>query len=124
MNNGTLLRADLSSEPFTIEEVPVFSKGRTYTCPQLDQMATVMIYTDCVGRGEAFVREGGLLLSQGQWRHRYRHELLCAQGGPDPAYTSDRFGRHTHGMFWRSHPGGLTVHTEEHRRNQGVGFYA
>jgi hypothetical protein len=123
MNDETRLRTDLSSEPFAIEEAPTFHDGAKFTVHQLDQIATVMIYSSYASEGEQFVRETGILLSQGQWRHRYRHELLCEQGGPDPAYTVDRFGHPTYGMFWRSHPDGLSTCDPEERALLGKGFY-
>lgn len=54
---------------------------------------------------------------------RKRREIMVESGIPDPAFTMDRFGRHTHGIYNRTRPDGRKVNDEKQRRDHGASFY-
>jgi hypothetical protein len=55
--------------------------------------------------------------------NRKRREIQVKDGIPDPAYTMDRKGRPTQGMYNRAHPQGRKVNTDHARRTHGASFY-
>lgn len=54
---------------------------------------------------------------------RRRREIMVASGVPDPAYTTDRFGRPTQGVYNRTRPNGRKTNTKEQRAKSGASFY-
>jgi len=54
---------------------------------------------------------------------RKRREILVESGTPDPAFTMDRFGKPTQGVYNRSHPEGRKINTKEQRAKNGASYY-
>lgn len=84
-------------------EAPEFEDGRSYTRRELEAMADVMV--------EGFED----VLSRSQLASRLRREIYVTSGIPDPHKVS--------GLYWRTHPEGRTVNSDEQRQRNGAGFY-
>lgn len=52
--------------------------------------------------------------------NRKRREIYVSAGVPDPAFTMDRFGRPTVGMYNRAHPEGRKMNSVEQRQKNGA----
>jgi hypothetical protein len=63
------------------------------------------------------------ILFQSHLYNRQRREIYVEAGTPDPAFTNDRFGRPTTGMYNRTHPDGRKVNTKGQRVKNGASFY-
>jgi hypothetical protein len=50
--------------------------------------------------------------------NRKRREIHVKDGIPDPAFTTDRWGRPTVGMYHRTHPQGRKVNSTEQRKKK------
>lgn len=55
--------------------------------------------------------------------NRQRREIYVESGVPDPAFTMDRHGRPTQGIYNRSHPEGRKINTENQRKKNGASYY-
>jgi hypothetical protein len=63
------------------------------------------------------------ILFESHLEHRDRRSVQTKDGVPDPAYTMDRWGkRPIQGMYWRQHPQGRKVNSNDQRK-RGAGFY-
>jgi len=70
------------------------------------------------------IRGPNPILFENHLYHRRRREIQTESGTPDPAYTTDRWGkRPVSGMYFRSHPDGRKVNSEEQRKKNGMGWY-
>lgn len=56
--------------------------------------------------------------------NRKRREIYTKDGIPDPAFTTDRWGRPTTGIYNRTHPQGRKVNSPESRRKNGSSYYS
>jgi hypothetical protein len=55
--------------------------------------------------------------------NRKRREIMVESGIPDPAFTLDRFGKPTQGIYNRSHPAGRKINTKAQREKNGASYY-
>jgi len=55
--------------------------------------------------------------------NRKRREIYVEAGIPDPAFTLDRFGKPTQGIYNRSHPAGRKINTKSQRERNGASYY-
>lgn len=55
--------------------------------------------------------------------NRQRREIYVETGTPDPAFTMDRHGRPTTGIYNRSHPQGRKINTKAQRVKNGASYY-
>lgn len=69
------------------------------------------------------IRGKNPILFETHLKNRQRREIYVEVGIPDPAYTTDRFGRPTQGMYNRTHPQGRKVNTNEQRKKNGASFF-
>ncbi len=63
------------------------------------------------------------ILFESHLYNRKRREIYVEAGTPDPAFTMDRFGRPTQGMYNRSHPDGRKINTKQQRAKNGASYY-
>lgn len=63
------------------------------------------------------------ILFESHLYNRQRREIYVEAGTPDPAFTTDRFGRPIQGMYNRTHPDGRKVNTKGQRIKNGASFY-
>ena len=69
------------------------------------------------------IRGPNPILFESHLYNRKRREIYVSEGIPDPAYTMDRFGRPTQGMYNRTRPDGRKVNTKSQRAKNGASFY-
>jgi hypothetical protein len=56
--------------------------------------------------------------------NRKRREIYVKDGIPDPAFTMDRWGKHpVQGQYYRTHPQGRKVNTDQQRKSNGASYY-
>lgn len=55
------------------------------------------------------------VLSRSQLASRLRREVYVGSGTPDPSVVS--------GIYWRTHPEGRSVNSDEQRKRNGASFY-
>lgn len=56
-----------------------------------------------------------MILNEDMYDRRKRREIYCKEGVPDPEIVS--------GLYWRTHPQGRKVNSEEQRRTNGASYY-
>lgn len=66
------------------------------------------------------IRGPNPILFESHLYNRKRREIYVETGTPDPAFTLDRFGKPTTGLYNRSHPAGRKINTEAQRRRNGA----
>jgi hypothetical protein len=69
------------------------------------------------------IRGPNPILFESHLYNRKRREIYVEAGVPDPAFTMDRHGRPTQGMYNRVHPEGRKVNTKDQRSANGASFY-
>jgi hypothetical protein len=69
------------------------------------------------------IRGPNPILFESHLYNRKRREILVESGVPDPAFTLDRFGKPTEGIYNRSHPGGRKINTKAQREKNGASYY-
>jgi hypothetical protein len=119
-------------ETGNVESVPQFNADGT---PVLDAEEN-QLYLDfpelkCVKGHRWFQGEGqrrdirgpNPILFESHLYNRKRREIYVEAGTPDPAFTMDRKGRPTQGMYNRSHPEGRKINTKSQRAKNGASYY-
>jgi hypothetical protein len=77
-----------------------------------------------VGEGQRRdIRGPNPILFESHLYNRKRREIYVEAGTPDPAFTMDRKGRPTQGMYNRSHPEGRKINTKSQRARNGASYY-
>jgi len=66
------------------------------------------------------IRGPNPILFESHLYNRKRREIYVASGQPDPAFTMDRKGRPTQGIYNRVHPSGRKVNTKSQRAANGA----
>jgi len=66
------------------------------------------------------IRGPNPILFESHLYNRKRREIYTASGQPDPAFTMDRFGRPTVGIYNRAHPDGRKINTASQRARNGA----
>jgi hypothetical protein len=120
------------TETGTIESVPQFTAEEE---PLLDDEGN-QLYLDfpelkCEKGHRWFQGEGqrrdirgpNPILFESHLYNRKRREIYVEAGTPDPAFTMDRKGRPTQGMYNRSHPEGRKINTKSQRAKNGASYY-
>lgn len=69
------------------------------------------------------IRGPNPILFESHLYNRKRREIYVTEGTPDPAFTMDRKGRPTQGMYNRSHPEGRKINTRAQRAKNGASYY-
>ena len=69
------------------------------------------------------IRGPNPILFESHLYNRKRREILVKEGTPDPAFTLDRFGKPTQGVYNRSHPSGRKINTKAQRAKNGASYY-
>ena len=69
------------------------------------------------------IRGPNPILFESHLYNRKRREIYVESGQPDPAFTMDRKGRPTHGLYNRSHPSGRKINTKSQRAKNGASYY-
>jgi hypothetical protein len=69
------------------------------------------------------IRGPNPILFESHLYNRKRREIYVEAGTPDPAFTMDRKGRPTQGMYNRSHPEGRKINTKDQRSKNGASYY-
>lgn len=69
------------------------------------------------------IRGPNPILFESHLYNRKRREIYVTEGTPDPAFTMDRKGRPTQGMYNRSHPDGRKINTKSQRAKNGASYY-
>jgi hypothetical protein len=92
------------------EETPEYKQGETYTRRQLTLMADHILAQDPKPESEH-----PMILNEGMYERRLRREIYCKEGTPDPEIVS--------GLYWRTHPQGRKVNSDEQRDRNGASYY-
>jgi hypothetical protein len=69
------------------------------------------------------IRGRNPILFESHLYNRKRREIMVESGIPDPAFTLDRFGKPTQGIYNRSHPAGRKINTKAQREKNGASYY-
>ncbi len=69
------------------------------------------------------IRGPNPILFESHLYNRKRREIYVSDGTPDPAFTMDRKGRPTHGLYNRAHPSGRKINTKSQRAKNGASYY-
>ena len=96
-------------EPY---EIPEYVEGQRYSKTELTLMAEEMLRKQAAN--ELPAREEPAILLWHMYKDRLRREIYVGTGIPDPSIES--------GIYWRTHPQGRKVNSEE-RRDRGACFY-
>lgn len=91
-------------------EVEDYVEGEDYSDDELILLAEKILLTD-----PKSPTEDPMWLHGEMYYHRIRREIYCAVGTPDPSIES--------GLYWRTHPNGRKVSTDEQRKVYGHSFY-
>jgi hypothetical protein len=90
--------------------VPEYVPGRKYTKRELTLMAELMLVEDPKPNNQY-----PAILTYKTYKDRLKREIYVASGIPDPSIVQ--------GMYWRTHPEGRKVSSEEQRKKNGASFY-
>jgi hypothetical protein len=89
--------------------VPEYVPGKVYTKRELTLMAELMLVEDPKPN-----HEHPAILTYERYKDRLKREIYVASGTPDPSIIQ--------GMYWRTHPDGRKVNSDE-QRAKGASFY-
>ena len=90
------------------EQAPEYVEGRRYSKYELSLMADELL------AGQHLLGHP-VFLTKDQLKQRRKREIYVSTGIPDPSVTS--------GLYWRTHPQGRKVNSDEQRQKNGSGFY-
>lgn len=105
---------------FARQEAIVFEEGKDYTPRELEQLADQLLRAEARSIDPETGKERGIggdkpILFEEHIHQRRRREILNENGVPDPA-----LGR---GLYFRTHPEGRKVNSEEARKKHGASYY-
>lgn len=101
-------------EPITYEE------GKSYTPKELERLANQLLraHADSInpetGKKRSIGGQNPILFEQHLYE-RQKREILNENGVPEPRLVS--------GMYYRTHPEGRKVNSEDQRKRHGAAFY-
>jgi hypothetical protein len=98
---------DITDPEFT------FEAGQKYTPSQLDIFASLILRQE-IKQGNNLKGKNPILLAE-HLKTRQRREIYNSTGVPDPSIQQ--------GLYWRVHPSGRKVNSEEARKKSGASFY-
>lgn len=90
------------------EQAPEYVEGRRYSKYELGLMADELL------AGQHLLGHP-VFLTEDQLKTRRRREIYVASGIPDPSVVS--------GLFWRTHPQGRKVNSDEQRKKNRATYY-
>lgn len=93
-----------------LKEVPDFEEDVEYTERQLLLLAEKILRADSKPP-----QEYPAVLFYEHMKDRWRREIYTSNGIPDPSIVQ--------GIYWRTHPNGRKVNSDEQRKNNGASFY-
>lgn len=117
-NKGKKIVVDLGKEDE--EENLVLYSEEHYTPSELDEMATEILRAHArsidveTGKARGIAGENPVLFEEHLYS-RKRREIYNQNGVPDPSINE--------GMFWRTHPQGRKVNSDDQRKKHGASFY-
>ena len=97
-----------------------FEEGATYTARELEQLADQMLRDDArsvdpeTGKERGIGGEDPILFAEHLYQ-RQKREILNENGVPEPALNS--------GMYYRAHPEGRKINSEEQRKKHGASYF-
>ena len=91
----------------------IFCPGSAYTPAQLDGFATMILRAHI--KSGASLKGPAPILMEEHLKTRHRREIYNKTGVPDPSIQQ--------GNYWRTHPEGRNVNTEDARKKSGASFY-
>lgn len=117
-NKGKKIVVDLGKiDP---EENLVIYSEEKYSSFELDEMATEILRAQAratdpeTGKPRGIAGENPVLFEEHLYS-RKRREIYNQNGVPDPSINE--------GMFWRTHPQGRKVNSNDQRKKHGASFY-
>lgn len=90
-----------------------FNPDERHTPSQLDVYATIILRQD-IKQGNSLKGKNPILLAE-HLKTRQKREIYNSTGVPDPSIQA--------GLYWRVHPQGRKVNSEEARKRSGASFY-
>ena len=101
---------DLTDQQSIVEYVPdyQYNPRHTNSTHEILLFAEKILLTDPD-------RKNANWLTQKQLKERYKREIYTAVGTPDPSVVS--------GMYWRTHPNGRKVNSDEQRQRNGASYF-
>jgi len=91
-----------------------FNPTQSYTPSQLDHFATIILKADIKGGSSTLKGDAPILFAE-HLKTRYKREIYNRLGIPDPSIQQ--------GMYWRTHPDGRKINSEEARKGSGASYY-
>lgn len=91
-------------------EVPDYDPAKTYT-----QQEIVMLTEKILRCDPKPVQAHPQILLGDHYKERAKREIHTACGTPDPSIVS--------GLYWRTHPNGRKVNSDEQRQKNGACYY-
>jgi len=117
MNEGTatLIEIQVSYGKLKIDDPEfTFNYNENYTPSQLDAFATIILKADIKGGSSTLKGDAPVLFAE-HLKTRYKREIYNRLGIPDPSIQQ--------GMYWRTHPDGRKINSEEARKGSGASYY-
>jgi hypothetical protein len=117
-NKGKKIVIDLG-KPEEEDNLILYSEEQ-YTPSELDEMATEILRAQArvidpeTGKVRGIAGEDPILFEEHLYS-RKRREIYNQNGVPDPSINE--------GMFWRTHPQGRKVNSDDQRKRHGASFY-
>jgi len=106
--------------PFDPGEPIEYEEGKEYTPKELEQLADQLLRAHAnsvdpdTGKKRGIGGEDPILFAQHLYE-RQKREILNENGVPEPSLVQ--------GMYYRTHPEGRKVNSEEQRKKHGAAFY-
>ena len=102
------------------ERIEFDADKKDYTARELEQLANQVLRDDARSVDEETGKERGIggkdpILFEEHLYQRQKREILNENGVPEPGLVS--------GIYYRSHPEGRKVNSEEQRRRNGASYY-
>jgi hypothetical protein len=91
-----------------------FNPNGKHTPSELDSFATMILKADIKGGSSTLKGDAPILFAE-HLKTRYKREIYNRLGIPDPSIQQ--------GMYWRTHPEGRKINTEEARKRSGASFF-
>lgn len=90
-----------------------FDPNKDYTPSQLDALADMILRADAKAGNK--IRGEHPILFQEHLKNRHKREIYNRLGYPDPSIEQ--------GIYYRTHPEGRKVNSEEARKKHGAAYY-
>lgn len=100
----------ISDRTAILEGVPDYEEGCCYSEREKLLLAEKILRSDSKSP-----QEFPTVLFYEHLKERWKREIYTANGTPDPSVAS--------GLYWRTHPEGRKVNSDDQRKRNGAGFY-